>query len=308
MRLFSPNPRQADRGSSHQDHKSKFRTAAKVADWFGFRLILLLTVCLVTFAVLQPLIWSEVLDRNPPGFSSDFAGLTAILVTIMSLALAGFGLVTYQLIERRASESLKQQAQEMEDNFRARAALANARILVSISYQAYLSYDKLWSERLYSNNALKNDEVLRTFLDSAIEIAGKALGTCEEVPQRLRERSECARERVKCKSNYTYFLATKMDPSDKKRVLEMAQELDQDGVETDVPKCETVAWSYLRYSEPGHPLWAKGLQRLTSVMSSETLPDSYKHILKKRYMGVFKGQGGAGLEAALNGGKLAIAS
>jgi nucleotide-binding universal stress UspA family protein len=307
------------------------RAAGKAIDWLGLRLILLLAIGLAGYAVLQPLIWSEVLHRKLPATSTDLASLMGIVVTIMSLVLAASGVVVYQLVERRSEAKLEERAgqlqetleakleeraRELLETFEARAAEANieletvihvrtagifGRVFTKISYQAFVTYEGPWREENYSLAYLGDNQELRAFLESAIDNAKYAYDVFQKLPERLRADRSNARWIMLYKSNYAYFLATRAHQDDKEHVLKMAKELDKPQI--DVHKLETVAWAYLRYSKPGQPLWDMGLSRLASLMSRNDLKPDAKDILYRRYKGVMVKDGNVldGINDALNG-------
>lgn len=307
------------------------RAAGKAIDWLGLRLILLLAIGLAGYSVLQPLIWSEVLHRKLPATPSDLASLMGIVVTIMSLVLAASGVVVYQLVERRSEAkleeragqlqetleaTLKERAGELLETFEARAAEANieleteiqvhtagvsGRVFTGISYQAFLTYEGPWREENYSLAYLGDNQELQAFLESAIDNAKYAYDVFQKLPERLRAARSNARWIMLYMSNYAYFLATRAHQDDKEHVLRMAKELDKPQI--DVHKLETVAWAYLRYSEPGQPLWDMGLSRLASLMSRNDLKPDAKDILYRRYKGVMVKDGNVldGIDDALNG-------
>jgi hypothetical protein len=287
------------------------RGVGRTIDWLGMRILLLLVLGLVGYAVLQPLIWSEVLNRKLPAVSPDLASLVGIVVTIMSLVLAVFGVVAYQLVERKLRDELRKQAErdaaELQDNLRMTAAIANAGIFINISYQAFLSYEDLWQKKHYKNTCLKDDPDVRVFLTSAIGNAEQAREQVLLIPPRLRARPAYKENIRICTGNLAYFLAVRASMDDKKKVLQMAAELDQPGIGTHL--LDTVAWAYLRYSEPGQRLWNKGLAKLAQAMraSDEQPIDQDKQLRREkqleRYEGVF-GQNPqilAAIKAALAG-------
>jgi hypothetical protein len=287
-----------------------FRRAAKVTDWLGFRLTLLLTVGLVGFAILQPFIWEVILNRKAPALSNDFAGITTIIVTIMALAFAGFGVVVYQLAEKHSEASLQERARELEDNILMHGAAANSKLYINISYQAFLSYDELWRRQAYSAKALEKDdksnwELLR-FLDSAIDNARQALKQYLGLSEQLRSRQESADGLINCRCNYAYFLATRLRSdgriNDRERALDIARQLDQDRSKRNLHVRETVAWVYLRCCDPGDSLWERGLQDLALALNAGGLD---VETLRARYTGVFGGKDGKSvpvdLEKALTG-------
>jgi hypothetical protein len=307
------------------------RAVGKAIDWLGLRLILLLAIGLAGYSVLQPLIWSEVLHRKLPTTSSDLASLMAIVVTIMSLVLAAAGVVVYQLVERKSEAELEERARQLQEtldaelkgragelleDFNSRATEANiglehgiqartagvtAIIFTRISYQAFLIYEGPWREENYSLAYLSGNQELQTFLEVAVHNAKSAYDVFQKLPESLRAARSNARQIPRYTSNYAYFLATRAHQKDKELVLEMAKELDKGKI--DVLKLETVAWAYLRYSEPGQPLWDIGLSRLASLMSRDDLKPDAKDILRRRYKGVMVKDGNVldGIDDALNG-------
>jgi hypothetical protein len=287
-----------------------FRRAAKVTDWLGFRLTLLLTVGLVGFAILQPFIWEVILNRKAPALSNDFAGITTIIVTIMALAFAGFGVVVYQLAEKHSEASLQERAKELEDNILMHGAAANSKLYINISYQAFLSYDELWRQRSYRPTALekedKNNWELLRFLDSAIDNARQALKQYLDLSEQLRSKQESANGLINCRCNYAYFLATRLRSDgridDRERALDIVRQLDQDRSKRNLHVRETVAWIYLRCCDPGDSLWERGLQELALALSVGGLD---VETLQARYRGVFGGKDGnsvpVDLEKALAG-------
>ncbi|HEY6278298.1 MAG TPA: hypothetical protein VIX86_18430 [Streptosporangiaceae bacterium] len=291
-----------------------FRGVGRVVDWLGLRVLLLLVIGLVGYSLLQPLIWSEVLNRRLPAVSPDLASLVGIVVTIMSLVLAVFGVVAYQLVERRTEARLEERgtklyddlrtraesdAGDLQDNLRLNAAIANSKLFINISYQAFLSYEDLWRKANYSDSFIKSNADVQEFLESAISNAEEASGELGRVPDRLHDRPRYQQGVRICTGNMVYYLATKADPGDRKRVLDMAAELDQQGI--DVHKLETVAWAYLRYSEPGQPLWDQGLAKLALVRRDESASPGNREKQRRRYLGAFAGKGAAAIAAALDG-------
>ena len=303
------------------------RAVGKAIDWLGLRLILVLAIGIAGYSVLQPLIWSQVLHRKPPTTSSDLASLMGIVVTIMSLVLAASGVVVYQLVERRSEAKLeertrqlqetveaelKKRAGELAETLEARAAEANieleneiqvraagafARIFTKISYLAFVAYEGPWRKANYSLAYLSGNQELQTFLENALENSKYAYEVFRKLPEPLR----VARWSMLYTSNYAYFLATRAHRDDKELLLRMVKELDKP--QTDNHKLETVAWAYLRYSEPGQPLWDMGLSRLASLMSRDDLSADAKDILRQRYRGVMVKDGNVldGIDDALNG-------
>jgi hypothetical protein len=279
------------------------RGLGRTIDWLGMRVTLLLVLGLVGYAVLQPLIWSEVLNRKLPAVSSDLASLVGIVVTIMSLVLAVFGVVAYQLVERRTEarleeratklhDELREQAEsdaaELKDNLMMNAVTANAKLFINISYQAFLSYEDLWKKAGYVDAYIKNDPDVQAFLNSAIGNAEKARDQMLSVPERLHARSEYGDGIRICTGNLVYFLATRASKGDEKRVLEMVTELDQQGIDTN--KLETVAWAYLRYSEPGQTLWDKGLAKLVQARRAAGPQSGSQDKQRQRYERLFADQ------------------
>lgn len=292
------------------------RAVGKAIDWLGLRLILLLAIGLAGYSVLQPLIWSEVLHRKLPTTSSDLASLMGIVVTIMSLVLAASGVVVYQLVERRSEAKLEERTRQLVETLKARAADANieleneiqlnaagvfARVFTRISYHAFLTYEGPWREENYSLAYLSCNQELQTFLESAVDNAKYAYDVFQKLPEPLRAAHSNTRSVMLYMSNYAYFLATRARQDDKELVLKMAKELDKPQI--DVHKLETVAWAYLRYSDPGQPLWDMGLSRLASLMSRDDLKPDAKDILCRRYKGVMVKDGNVldGINDALNG-------
>jgi hypothetical protein len=290
------------------------QTVGKAIDWLVLRLIMLLVVGLVAFAVLQPLIWSEILHKKPPANSTDLSSLMTIVVTIIGLALAGFGVVVYQLAERKNEARLEKLGNDLQktlqskaDKFRADAeqfqadaiqfradasdlrvdiAISSSKNLINLSVQSFLSYEDLWGKAQppYALDFL-NDDRLKKSLKDAIRNSKLALTQLESLPPPLRLREEVARGILASKGNYVYFLATRADPGDKKSVIEMATELDGQRINTH--KLETVAWAYLRYSTPAEPLWEVGLSRLATLMTRSDLSPEDAKTLRERYKGTF---------------------
>jgi len=232
-------------------------------------------VGLVGFAILQPFIWEVILNRKAPALSNDFAGITTIIVTIMALAFAGFGVVVYQLAEKHSEASLQERAKELEDNILMHGAAANSKLYINISYQAFLSYDELWRQRSYRPTALekedKNNWELLRFLDSAIDNARQALKQYLDLSEQLRSKQESANGLINCRCNYAYFLATRLRSDgridDRERALDIVRQLDQDRSKRNLHVRETVAWIYLRCCDPGDSLWERGLQELALALS-----------------------------------------
>jgi len=307
------------------------RAVGKAIDWLGLRLILVLAIGIAGYSVLQPLIWSQVLHRKPPTTSSDLASLMGIVVTIMSLVLAASGVVVYQLVERRSEAKLeertrqlqetleaelKERAGELAETLKARAAEANieleneiqlraagafARIFTKISYLAFVAYEGPWRKANYSLAYLSGNQELQTFLENALENSRYAYDVFQKLPESLRVARSNARWLMLYMSNYAYFLATRAHRDDMELVLRMATDLDKPQI--DNHKHETVAWAYLRYSEPGQPLWDVGLSRLASLMSRDDLSADAKDILRQRYRGVMVKDGNVldGIDDALDG-------
>jgi hypothetical protein len=278
-----------------------FRALGRAIDWIGIRLILLLFMSVVGYAVLQPLIWSQILHRPPPANSSDLASLMAIVVTIMSVALAGFGVVVYQLAERRSEAGLNRRAKELQDDLRVDAAIANAKLYLNISVQAFLSYEDLWREEGYSGASLKNNRQVKDFLGAAIGNSENARKEMASLSAELLRRPKCVQGLLICKGNLAYFLATRASPEDKNRVLDLAHDVDQPGI--NIQKQDTVAWAYLRYSQPGQRRWKTGLSVLAALMNREDMEPDHADVLRSRYRGVFSNKEvlPAGLEQALAG-------
>jgi hypothetical protein len=282
------------------------RGMGRTIDWLGMRILLLLVLGLVGYAVLQPLIWSEVLNRKLPAVSSDLASLIGIVVTIMALVLAVFGVVAYQALERRTEarlearatqlhNELREQAEtaaaKLQDNLTMNAVTAIVKLYINISYQAFLSYEDLWRKAGYADAYIKNDPDVQAFLNSAIGNAERARKEMLRIPGRLHTRTEYG-EGIRISSgNLVYFLATRASNGDKERVLKMVAELDQTGI--DAHKLETVAWAYLRYSEPGQPNWNKGLAKLAEARQAISPQPTGHDKQWQRYEGVFEGHGQA---------------
>ena len=304
-----------------------FRSVGKVIDWFGLRLILLLAIGLTAYSVLQPLIWSELLHRKLPAVSSDLASLMGIVVTIMALVLAIFGVTAYQLVDRKSQASLETRASELQTGLQGYAgnataklqtdieALANtvnakilldsatagAKLFISLSVQSFLSYDDLWRAENYLPGSLTTNIELARWLKNAISNAKTALDQFRGLPEPLQKERDSLRGILISSGNYTYFLATRGLIEDKQEVLEMANELDRTG--TNKRRLETVAWAYLRYSAPGEELWNTGLSKLASLMRRSDLDSTDKDTLCLRYKGMFTENGIVldGIDNALNG-------
>ena len=279
------------------------RGVGRTIDWLGMRILFLLVLGLVGYAVLQPLIWSEVLNRKLPAVSSDLASLVGIVVTIMALVLAVFGVVAYQALERRTEvrleeratklhDKLRKQAEsdaaELQDNLMMNAVSANAKLFINISYQAFLSYEDLWKKARYTDAYIKNDPDVQAFLNSAIDNAERARDQMLRVPERLHAKPEYGPGIRICTGNLVYFLATRASKDDEEKVFEMVAELDQTGLDTH--KLETVAWAYLRYSQPGQSPWDKGLAKLEQATRAAGPQTPGQDRRRQRYEGVFGDQ------------------
>jgi len=158
-------------------------------DWLGLRLTLIIITLVVIFAVFEPFIWSGILHHAAPGDSGNLANDLIIIVAIMTLALGGFGMVIYQLTEKRSEASLEQRATEIKDDLLANAVVANSQLSINISLQAFYSYEKLWRDKNYTTVGLQDREV-QFYLDSALSNAKWAVDQFEVLPERLIQREK----------------------------------------------------------------------------------------------------------------------
>lgn len=265
-------------------------------DWIALRVLLAIVTLVVLYVVFQPLIWSEGIGKPLPTGSPDFAELLAIVIAIMGLALAGFGVVTYQFTQRRAEASLEERATVLKKQLAEEAAVANARLYTNISVQAYIAYEKLWSSQGYTLQGLEDKEV-QLYVDSALDNARQAY---EQFLNLSKERLQTYRQGYAwCKANYMYFLATKKVEQGK--AFALARELKSEP-KLEESKRECIAWCYLRFSPPGKAEWKEGLTILAEVMNSADISDeAIREARKNRYRGVFNKSVINDIENALDG-------
>jgi len=281
------------------------RGGAHAIDWFGLRLVVLALVGLTGFAILQPLIWTRVLHQTAPPGTPDLSSLVAVVVSIMSLGLAAFGVGAYKLTQRSIEQQLERRARSLNDELKWEAARAVGRLYLSLSFQAYRTYEDRWLEKLYAPDDLKNQSVL-PFVEAAIDNSERALAEFDTLPPRVRETTKCADAIMACKGNVTYFLATRRTEDDRRRVVTFADELLEHVEEMSkganspasrnevARQRETVAWAYLRYSRSvdlsewqDKKLWVRGLEQLSAAMRGVELDPEALDRRTKRYYGVF---------------------
>lgn len=251
-----------------------FKWLGNLVDWLGLRLLVLAALGLVGFAILQPIIWDQVLEEPSPQASTDLASLIAIVVTVLALTLAGVGALAYHMVknrleadmDRRLDERLPEAMKQLEN----RAAFTLVEIPLLLSYEIWRDYERLWKQ------GTRQDDLL----DAAIEYGEQALQRSSDVGE-----SKADIARTACTNTLAFHLATRRNNNDKQRAMQFARQLEDD---QSYRTLETAAWVYLRFSqESDDVMWNKGCEILGRVLNSADAPLEWREETRARYERAF---------------------
>lgn len=273
---------------------------AKVIDWVGVRLMLLGLLGIPAFAVVQPLVWEWAFDKSAPVAVANLGTLLTVLVTLVSLALAGFGIMAYALvtgkleeslteriseIQREVEESLTERTSGIQKEVEKRTLALTEYTLIKLqlfaSYQSYQSYDEMWQKEEYDHKVTESQEFTQ-LVERALDEAEDALQRTKTLPNT----EEFVGAFTASKNTVAYHLGTRQLPSDKQRAIELANELAP--LKEEKPHVgETIAWVYLRFSGRGDPEYVEAVQIAKRLFEDERIPQSWRTRLREKYARLF---------------------
>ncbi len=254
-------------------------------DSVGARVLLFGFFLLIAFVIVQPLVWRLWLKEPGPVEAQSLASLVSILVTILSIAIAGFGVMAFKLAMGLIGQQLAVRSQRIEDDLHKRLTprvdYALLKITLLNSVRTWQEYERVWSSRGYPE-PVRNEPEVGELVAQALDETTYALRLAEKLPAE----SDYDPPRIASKNSVAYHLATRKEPADKERALSLVREL-RSAAETSHHIRETVAWVCLRFGEPGDQNWEEGTALVQALVSDRSLPDAWRGRLRTKYEQVF---------------------
>ncbi len=261
-----------------------FTNLAKAIDWIGARLILLALLGTAVFAVFQPLVWEWAFDKSTPIAVANLGTLVTVLVTLLSLSLAGFGILAYGLVSGKLQERLMERSAEIEKEV-ARRTLALgestlSKLQLMASRQAWQSYSELWRATGWDPK-FTQDLGFGELVGTALNEAEVALRRTKTLPKG----DEFDLLFMSSQNAVAYHLATRQLASDKERALVLASDLDP--TKENHHAHETIAWVYMRFCEEKDPKYKEAVEIVRRLSADDKIPLAWRERLRERYAALF---------------------
>jgi hypothetical protein len=262
-------------------------TIILLAVWAGRKLTsgqlarvgLLILLAVLTFSVIQPLIWELLFpEETLPGLSRDFGTLTTILLTILGLLVASLGVVVYELLRDRLERELLTQMREEATQL---GQHMTALLHLTIGNQHWERYEEEWGDAGYHADARRSRRFNQR-VQAAVRHSRAALKRAKGLP----DKEEFRVVKWQSRNALAFHLASVGTPVSRDEALNLANEMKGADSE-DFHALETRAWVYLTFSEPGEENWEKGRQMLQHVLESNAPTQDWKDAVSERYQGVF---------------------
>jgi hypothetical protein len=243
------------------------------------RILVLLVLAITTVGLLEPLLWKHFEHSKPPRDAGDIVALVTVVLTVVSIVLAVFGVVAFQIVDRRTQERLERRGRELNAELESTAKSLNANMFLNFGAQSWNLYEEIWrrADPPFSSAALE-DPSLIALVDDAIEKTRLALSRLEQLPEPYRTDEQL---RV-ARSNLAFHLATRRTDG-----IEAYGLVDGFEVTDNPDRVETFAWVRLRFTEPGQSLWDEGLAALRRSLELPPPSASWRAAVKDRYWGAF---------------------
>lgn len=193
------------------------RSSFAFVDWLGARFLIVVGALSIPLGILQPLLWKAWFNEPPPATSADAGAVITLMVTLLTFALAAYGIVAYQALrtrleselaqqlERRMSEGLKPAIRSMH--------LVAARHTHAQSLQAWRQCeDDLWFRKHAYDPSFEESASFRSLVDQAIYNAEEALQLTETIEPR--DDAERLSVRYEILNALAYYLALRRGDGD----------------------------------------------------------------------------------------------
>ncbi len=96
-------------------------------------IIVSIFILLVTFAILQPLLWELFLGEEAPDITITFSSLLTIMITLLALGVGTVGYFIYQLIEKKIEKRVNELTNEVYQR-------SIAQILYGVGFTCWCNY------------------------------------------------------------------------------------------------------------------------------------------------------------------------
>lgn len=205
------------------------KSAAAALDWIGVRLLVAIGGLSIPFAIVQPMLWRMWFRESPPTTSADAGAVMSLMVTLLTFALAAYGLVTYRSIRRRLESELSRQL-EMRLAEGLRPAVRTMLILAAVnanrqSLEAWERYENdLWFRKHSYDPSFQSNETFQALVNEAIANAELALSHIDAVEPTDEPVSSSLRYQTM--NSLAYHLATRRSDGDETRASQLLSKLD----------------------------------------------------------------------------------